>query len=353
MRDFNVFRLLSALLAVGLAVTAHADDPREGETGAPPAQRGVALGLYYKDFNASYLGFLQEIKALGASHVSIVHPWYMKTARDVEIFQHPVETVPMQGLVQAIDDAQAIGLQVFLFPILRVEDKSEGWRGTLNPRDVGKFFDNYKAFILRFAKIAEEKGIPLLSVGSELATMESHKERWLDIIHAVRQVYGGKLVYSSNWDNYQNTPFVDALDYIGVTGYFELAEEKTTPNVEDLIHAWRYIYYDLIRLSEAVNKPLIITEVGYLSQKEAAAWPWKEGADEPVDYEIQRKCYEAFRRIWDGEPRLAGSYFWQWFGDGNRVPYEYTPRGKPAAGEIAKWYAQETPAASQTKKPEK
>jgi hypothetical protein len=48
--------------------------------------------------------------------------------------------------------------------------------------------------------------------------------------------------------------------------------------------------------------------------------------------------YEAFRRAWDRAPGFAGSYFWQWYGDGGETCHEYTPRNKPATGEIAKWY---------------
>ena len=310
----------------------------EAVTRRPPTQRGIALGLYEKDPDKSYYELLKEMKAMGATHVSIVHPWYMKTARDEEIFAHPVETSPWTSMTKAIDDAKQVGLEVFLFPILRIEDKQFGWRGTLKPENVDLFFENYTALMMRFASLAKEKEIPLLSVGSELASMEVYEEKWRALIAEIRKVYAGKLVYSSNWDNYENTPFVDALDYAGVTGYFELTEPDAEPTVEDLVHAWRYIYFDLVRWSEATGKPLIITEVGYLSQKGAAAWPWKEGARNAVDVEIQRKCYEALRRAWDDEPRLAGIYMWQWYGEGGTNDYEYTPRRKPAAKEIEKWY---------------
>ena len=307
-------------------------------TEQPPVQKGIALGLYEKDPEGSYRPLLEEIKAVGASHVSIVHPWYMKTALDEEIFAHPVETTPWPAMVRCIDDALSVGLEVFLFPILRVEDQTHGWRGTLKPKDVDRFFENYRALMLRFAKLAEEKSLGMLSIGSELATMEAHEQKWRELIADIREVYRGKLIYSSNWDAYQKTPFVDALDFAGVTGYFELAEENKPTTAEDLIHAWRYIYFDLLRWSESVDKPLVITEVGYLSTTDAAAWPWKEAARNVVDLEIQRQAYEAFRRFWNDEPRLEGAYFWQWFGEGGPKDHEYTPRRKPAEKELERWY---------------
>lgn len=305
----------------------------------PPAQRGVALGLYSEDPNWSYADMLDEMRAAGTSHVAIVVPWYMKTKRDVEIHAHPRFTVPMRTVRRTIADARARGMEIFLFPILRLEDTSGGaWRGVLAPRDLDAFFASYTEYILRFATLAEELGVPLLAVGSELSSLEAEEARWRKVIAAVRAVYRGRLVYSANWDHYESVPFLDALDFAGVTGYFELARPGEDPSVEDLVHAWRDVYFRLMRWQSRVGRPLVLTEVGYLSQKDTAAWPWKEGADEALDLEIQRRCYEAFFRVWNGEPRLAGSYLWNWFGWGGPTSKEYTPRGKPAAAEVARWY---------------
>jgi hypothetical protein len=342
MRRFNLIFVLALSAALWLTVQIRADEPtcvQTVERPSPPKQRGVALGLYSEDPDWSYVDMLEEMKAVGASHVAITVPWYMKTAKDVKIFSHSRYTVPMRTIERTVKDARALGMEIFLFPILRVEDQSDGgWRGTLQPGNLDEFFENYLEFIMRFAELAKELKAPLLSIGSELSSMEIHEDKWRRIIAKVREVYGGELTYSANWDHYEQVGFFDALDYAGLTGYFELAQEGQDPSVEELVHAWRNVYYSVMRWRHRVNKPLILTEVGYLSQKNTAAWPWKEGADEPLDLEIQRKCYEAFRRIWNNEPLLAGAYFWNWFGWGGPTSKEYTPRNKPAALEIKKWY---------------
>ncbi|MDJ0763762.1 MAG: hypothetical protein QNJ97_12340 [Myxococcota bacterium] len=305
----------------------------------PPDQRGIALGLYSEDPDWSYVPMLEEMAAVGANHAAIVVPWYMKTSIDVSIFAHPEFTVPERTIKKAIADARSQGLSILFFPILRVEDKSNGgWRGTLAPADVDAFFANYEAFILRLAAFAETLCVPLFSIGSELSSMDVHEEKWRGIIAKVREVYSGDLLYSANWDHFEKVAFFDALDYVGVTGYFELTQPGTDPTVSDLVRSWQGIKTRLLDFQSRIKKPLILTEVGYLSQKNTAAWPWKEGADDPIDLEGQRRCYEAFRLVWGGEPSLAGVYFWNWFGWGGRKSKEYTPRGKPAAEEIATWY---------------
>jgi hypothetical protein len=313
------------------------------EPTSPPPQRGIALGLYSEDPDWSYGYFFDEMKAAGASHVAIVVPWYIKTVRDTRIFDHQRLTVPMRTVERAIADAAARDLTVFMFPILRVEDKSDGgWRGSLEPRDLDEFYRSYTDYILRFARLAEKHGVPLLSVGSELGSLDVQERRWRRVIARVREVYNGRLTYSANWDHYREVKFWDALDFAGVTGYFELSDKQKAPredpDLAQLIHSWREHYMRLIRWQHRVGKPLILTEVGYLSQRGTAARPWNEGADEQLDLEIQRRCYEAFRRVWDDEPRLEGAYFWNWFGWGGPTSKEYTPRGKPAAREIAAWY---------------
>jgi hypothetical protein len=82
----------------------------------------------------------------------------------------------------------------------------------------------------------------------------------------------------------------------------------------------------------------LFTELGYLSQRGAAAWPWDEGARKPVDLDEQRRCYAAFRLAWSGSSILSGVYFWNWYGWGGAASRGYTPRGKPAADEIRAYF---------------
>lgn len=334
-----------SLAAIAILAAAAAADAREPAyaTDRPPAQRGVALGLYSEDPGWSYVDMLDEMAAVGTSHVAIVVPYYMKDHKSFSIYRHPRFSAPMATVERTIGDARARGLEVFLFPILRLEDESGGnWRGNLEPADIDAFYASYEAYILSFAELAERLRVPLLSVGSELASMDVDAARWRKIIAAVRRVYTGALTYSANWDHYEEIAFFDALDYAGVTGYFELARKEKAleedPPIEALVHSWREVHRRLMRWQHRIGKPILITEVGYLSQRGAAARPWNEGANEALDLDLQRRCYESFRRVWDGEDRLAGAYFWNWFGWGGPTSKEYTPRAKPAALEVGAWY---------------
>ncbi len=307
--------------------------------GADP-QRGVALGLFGEDSGWSYRPLLEEIRALGANHVELVVAWYLEDGQATEVYEHPRFSAPAEAIARAIGDAHALGLKVLLFPILRLEHpKGDEWRGTLRPRDRGALFTSYGRALIELARLAERERAEQFSVGSELSTLDGDRPAWSALIARVRAVYRGPLIYSGNWDHFDQVAFYDQLDFVGVCGYFALADQRSRATDEDLVQAWRRRRAELTAFAQRIGRPLVLTEVGYLSQRGAAAWPWAEGAHEPVDLEEQRRCYAAFRRAWRwaGAP-FAGVYFWNWYGWGGVGSRGYTPRGKPAEREIRQYF---------------
>lgn len=307
---------------------------------SPPIQRGVALGLFSEDEGWSYRPLLDEIAKTGADHVELVVAWYLEDVRATEVREHPRYTAPLPAVERAIKDAHSAGLRVFLFPILRLEKQANPneWRGTLRPRDKSVLFASYTRAMLRLAKLAERTHVELLSVGSELSTLDVDRPAWEPLVRAVRNVYHGPLTYSGNWDHYSKVAIYDLLDYVGMCGYFKLSETTDKIiNVETLAAKWRALRDELLGFAGKLGRPLLFTEIGYLSQRGASSWPWNEGATEPVDLEDQRRCYEAFRRVWAEvrDPRkFGGVYFWNWYGWGGANSGGYTPRGKPAVEEM-------------------
>jgi len=336
--------LLCAALAGSAAALLAPGHPAARPAPAPSApaparrQAGVALGLFSEDAGFSYRPLLDEIRATGADHVELVVAWYLTDVHATAVHDHPRYTAPEGAIARAIDDAHAAGLEVFLFPILRLEEQHapDEWRGTLAPSDRGAFFASYTARIVALARLCRERRVALLSVGSELSTLDGDRPAWQRLVAAV---YRGPLTYSGNWDHYDKVAIYDLLDVAGLCGYFRLAEGGATGD-EDLRRRWASLRSELERFAARVGRPLLFTEVGYLSQRGAAAWPWNEGATEPVDLEEQRRCYAAFRQVWQGAPPslLAGVYFWNWYGWGGPRSAGYTPRGKPALDEIRAYF---------------
>jgi hypothetical protein len=314
---------MRALLLIFFCATAFAD-------------KGVALGLFAEDPGWSYKQLLDEIHALGADHVELVVAWYQKDVSSTEIGDHPRYTAPESAIRRAIREAHQAHLAVLLFPILRLTEQhaADEWRGTLKPSDRAAWFRSYEKKLGALAKLAAQEKVEELSIGSELSTMDEDHDSWSPIVKDVRAQFHGALTYSGNWDHFQKVAIYDLVDHIGLCGYFALGGSS----VDDLSRTWRDLRAELERFAQKHERPLLFTEIGYLSQRGAAAWPWDEGSKQPVDLEDQRRCYAAFCRIWRDAPLLRGVYFWNWYGWGGSSSRGYTPRGKPAADEIRSFF---------------
>ncbi|MDO8461887.1 MAG: hypothetical protein Q7S98_03390 [Deltaproteobacteria bacterium] len=311
-------------------------------------QKGMALGLFHKEPNFDYSRDLREIRALGVDSVSLIVSWFQTDITANEIFSRSEQkpegsTFPDRQLRRVIRQARELGLNVFLFPTLRIDKRGpKEWRGVLKPKDKAAWLQSYRRFILHYATLAAEEKVSLFSVGSELCSMEKEQEYWTNLIAEIRKTFHGKLIYSANWDHYEPVGFWSALDYLGLTGYYELSQTKN-PTLPQLVERWKEIQKPLETWQKKHGRKIIFTEIGYPSLDGTNIYPWDYTRQEPVDSDEQALCYEAFFQAWYNHPTLEGVYFWNWFGSGGRTDGSYTPRDKPAEAVLRKWYGSSLP----------
>lgn len=311
---------------------------------SPPAQRGVVLPLYAADPEFDYGPALEEIAALGANSVCLLVTLFQRDAAAVEIRPRAGRTIPDEPLRRTLAQARASGLDAMLLPIVLLEEAGpDDWRGNIRPSDPDAWWRSYGAAMRRYARIAGEEGAAWFSIGSELASMESHADAWRALAGAIRAESPGlRLLYSCNWDHLHGPePWWDAIDAIGVSAYYELADGPGAPQwaldaawvaERDALLAWRS-RAGLSRL------PIVFTEVGYPSIAGGAAWPWDYTRTAAVDLDEQRRAYDAFIRAWDGRPEAGGAYFFKWLSFEEDDLRSYSPRGKPAEWSIRSWYS--------------
>ena len=322
-------------------------DPPSGYFEDEDFIKGAAVGLYMDLPGLSYAQMFQEIRGLGATHVSVVVAWSLRDIRASKIQPHPTETVPDEKVREYIRQAHAAGLKVMLFPIVHVERRRTGeWRGKLAPHHPERFWREYEAFAMHYAQLAEEEKVAILSVGSELLSLESEKQRWERVIGQVRGVYKGKLTYSANWDHFDHVTFWDSLDVAGMTGYFELSDSES-PTLEELRETWDAATDVIATYPGRAGLPLILTEVGYPSQIGSASHPWDYTKRRTPDPELQYLCFRAMYEAWVarsakvGDPDklgLHGLFVWNWYGYGGAEDGSYTLRGKPAEAIVRHWF---------------
>jgi hypothetical protein len=240
--------------------------------------------------------------------------------------------------------AHALGIKVALKPHLWIRHGE--WQGALEFADDAAWrawFKSYRAFILRYAALAERDGYDMLVIGTELksATL-CDPECWRALIAELRGVYHGPLTYAANWDEAERVPFWSALDFIGIDAYAPIAK-KSGAQEPELCLAWNALAKSLEALAKRTGKRVILTELGYRATRDAAMAPatWPESDPNPrFDGAEQASCFRAaFSTLW-GKPWLAGVYVWKWFTDSRdeQGPTDFSPADKPAESVIGEYY---------------
>ena len=308
--------------------------------------RGVALGLFATDPEWDYGPLVDEIRARRATDVLVVVNAYQADRSASDIALRPGRSPTHSTVERTLSQIRRAGMRAALMPVVRLQRRApHDWRGVIAPSDgFDAWFDSYRRLVLPLARIAERAGARRFIIGSELGSLERYEAQWRTLISELRPQFSGTLTYSANWDRAHAVGFWDALDEVGLTAYFPLDGGAGPPSAEMLAEAWRTPRAQIDALAQRVGKPVLVTEIGYPSQRGAAKHPWDDTSAAPVDLLTQRRLYRGFCDAFAQTPSVSGFYVWNWFGFGGPRDPGFTPRGKPAASELMACFARPWPA---------
>jgi len=311
----------------------------------PITPESFQKGIVYTSWMAEELALpisditLARVKTLGYDTVSIMVPAYQDTLDSTLIFTNDKpngDTPTKEALKHAIQTCHELGLRVMIKP--HVDPRTDEARINICPSEA--WFDSYEALILKYAVLAEENKVELFSVGTELeaTTFETWTPRWNRVIDKVKENYSGILTYSANWTEYQEVPFWDKVDFIGIDAYFPLTGTNN-PSLEELKTAWTR---EADKIEEWLNekkltgKGVIFSEVGYPSADGANRQPWV-AITKITDEDEQANCLAAMFETLALRPWFKGYYIWQYFPQDRWSPLGFTVKGKKAEDVIVEW----------------
>jgi hypothetical protein len=338
---------------------------------APSFRRGVSWWRSEgrdDDGEASF----SHLASLGVSWVSI-HTWDpLQLALDQPVLAARSGRHGLRNLEALVRNAHAAGLAVMVKPhlemrgyrptpeerlilrgadgearrrlIARVEKRmAVGGHNRLlmgNDADWRRWFEEYEAYILPYARDAQASGADMFCVGRELdSTVIRRESDWRRVVGLIRSEFEGPLVYSANFDSWEKIGFWDTLDFIGVSAYFPLSG-STDPSLEELEAGWARALEPLEAASKRWDRPVLLTEAGFPSIASAARAPWREEKT-PAEVWLQSRCYEATLRALASRPWIEGSFFWLWERS-SKPPFRdpsHTIVDKPAMFTMARWYS--------------
>ncbi len=336
-------RILFVICIPGMLLIAWMFTSYESEVTQKHKINGVSLVSPPREVSENRL---REVNRINAGWVAVIPYAFSRSGQPSVSFDHERQWwgERTHGSCKLIDFAKSNGFKIMLKPHVWV--MGQGWTGDFklaSEEEWKTWEDDYTRYLLNYAKVADSLEVEMLCVGTEYRTPARERPAfWKSLIEQVRQIYGGKITYASNWDNYMNIVWWDQVDYIGIDAYFPLAEGDN-PKLEEIKKGWLPLQTDLRSFSKKWDKPILFTEYGFQSVDGGAGKHWEVSkSSEHANMEVQCKAYEAtFESFWK-EPWFAGGFLWKWHltirgAERNRT--RFTPQGKPAEEVIAEWYS--------------
>ena len=350
---------------VGLSVALHYDDSMDSTV--ERVYSGVGIPTFSDD---ALRQFIREFR----SHGIDVYLTLAFEAHEAETAGRPVRRWQLGDPGRSDtgvppDDPQAFG---------RISPNSWPW----NPdhpdheRFVAEFFKTYTDQAVHFAKIAQEEGVELYSLGTETDRLfrtrsggyfpNDFRQELESMVARVRDVYSGKLTYDMHYSALTAPGFYGPgsnhlwgdldLDIIGVSAWFPLTDSPPTTvmSVESLQTAWEKVFKEhLIPLAERnPGRPVLFLEHGASDHAGAPASPGTPNFDlyEPYVFtdangnglddgqETQANMYQALVNTMKKHPGVVNGVFWwdNWIaGDQKWADYWATRRGYDIRGKLS------------------
>ena len=273
-----------------------------------------------------------------------------------------------EGLRLTAKAARKHGIKTLLKPHIWLSKRLNGdkWRSDIAMKSEAEWrtwFENYSRFMLHYARLAQREGMEGLCIGTELHQTVFRVEEWNRLIGEIKAVYDGQLTYAGNWyREFEDVPFWDQLDFIGIQAYFPLATSANA-SVEQLKEGWQPHLQKMEALHRKTGKPIVFTEIGYKNTPDNAVEPWvwpkrnyEKQADgsyrvlpnpeDVIDNQAQADSFRAAFSVCWNQPWFKGMYIWKWYpskmsGPRSRAErVEFSPQFRPAMAVIEAFYAQ-------------
>lgn len=250
-----------------------------------------------------------------------------------------------KGIKQYITMLQKHHIKIMLKPQLWIKNgEFTGFITMKTEKDWLSLENNYRSFIIEFAKIAQEFNIEVFCIGTELEKFVINRpDFWKNLTLEIKEIYKGKLTYAANWDEYKKINIWSHLDYIGIDAYFPLSDAKT-PTLNNLKKNWKPHKTNISKLSSTYKKPIIFTEFGYRSINFCTKTPWNSSKyNDSINLKAQSVALKAIYSEFWNEDWFSGGFLWKWYPNHTTVGgiknNRFTPQNKPAEKLLKQLYA--------------
>lgn len=261
----------------------------------------------------------EALMDIGINWVCLAFAVNQKSYSSTEIYYDYAKNDSDLELIETINHFHERGVKVCLKPMINPSDGM--WRALIDFPDEtmfnensywSKWFRSYKAFMLHYAEIAEYTHCEMLCIGCEMLGTERREAEWRDVIAGIRALYNGPLTYNTNHGKEDLAKWYDAIDYLGTSAYFPVAD-KPNATMEEMSAEWEKIADRLEAKSKALGKKILFIEIGCRSAAGCATMPWDFTHREfPYSEDEQANFYESCIKTMSGRDWFMGFFWWDW-----------------------------------------
>lgn len=255
----------------------------------------------------------------GINWVCLAFVINQKSYSSTEIFYDYAKNVSDLELIETINHFHERGIKVCLKPMINPADGM--WRALIDFPDEtmfnensywSKWFRSYKAFMLHYSEIAEYTHCEMLCIGCEMLGTERREAEWRDVIAGIRKIYSGPLTYNTNHGKEDLAKWYDAIDYLGTSAYFPVAD-KPNATMEEMAAEWEKVADRLEAKAKSLGKKIIFIEIGCRSAAGCATMPWDFTHREfPYSEDEQANFYESCMKTMSKRDWFMGYFWWDW-----------------------------------------
>lgn len=303
--------------------------PTPTETPIPFARPELEAGVAFPRWSTSAYGpedtdwargVVTMREQTGARWLELVVNFYQDGYSSTHVYAGAGTPSP-DALAAGIATARADGLQVFVIPLLTVQNVPNNWGALVHfsdPSQSAAWLDGYWQAFEPYAAAAAQGGAAQLSIGHEYGGMETApSSQWASFIGRVHAVFPGKLTYDLNWSSLWDAPQPwmrdSRLAYLGISEYMPLTSAPATLSVAQMSAFWSHTLLPLVdKLSTAAHKPIILAEVGYRNTADALYQPWVWHTSAPAAPRLQADAYRAATLAAFSDRHVEGIFFYAW-----------------------------------------
>jgi PKD repeat protein len=242
-------------------------------------------------------------------------PWIFPIPND---WEYPA-AIPDEYIRYIINTAHSHGFKVMLKPMIDLLDRENTSRTRIQPTDWDTWWESYREFLLHYGQIAEETGVDLYVLGTEIPSTLDYVLQWEQTASEVRDIYSGPLTYAAlPYIHSHKTPiFWDIFEFIGIDAYYPLTN-RNNPTVYEMVASWeKIIERDFLPLVDQYDKKVIFTEIGVCNMDGAnrnleVTCDLMSNPDSIRDDQEQADFYEATMIAFSGREWFEGAFWWDW-----------------------------------------